>query len=121
MFFKVKNYFSLKCHTPLPLLSNVVYKFHCLRDANQSYIGKTKRHLTTRVKEHTHLTSAIYDHIAVCEPCNKGISCYSFSIVDSGKNDLEISIKEALHIKYKKPSLNKQLYANGTSFILNVF
>ena len=33
--FKVKSYFSLKCSTPLPLLSNVVYKFQCLRDANQ--------------------------------------------------------------------------------------
>ena len=50
--FKVKNYFSLKCRTPLPLLANVVYKFKCLRDANNIYIGKTIRHLATRVKEH---------------------------------------------------------------------
>ena len=28
--FKVKNYFSLKCHTPLPLLANVVYKLNLL-------------------------------------------------------------------------------------------
>ena len=39
--FKVKNYFSLKYHTPLPLLANVVYKFKCLRDENNTYIGKT--------------------------------------------------------------------------------
>ena len=26
---------------PLPLLANVVYKFKCLRDANNIYIGKT--------------------------------------------------------------------------------
>ena len=50
--FKVKNYFSLKCRTPLPLLANVVYKFKCLRNANNIYIGKTIRHLATRVKEH---------------------------------------------------------------------
>ena len=49
---KVKSYFSLKCSTPLPLLSNVVYKFQCLRDTNQFYIGKTKRHLATRVGKH---------------------------------------------------------------------
>ena len=39
--FKVKNYFSLKCNTPLALKSKVVYKFNCLRDADISYIGKT--------------------------------------------------------------------------------
>ena len=38
--FKVKNYFSLKCCTPLPLLADVVYKFECLHDANTFYIGK---------------------------------------------------------------------------------
>ena len=49
----VKNYFSLKCRTPLPLLANVVYKFNCSRDADLSYIGKTKRHLVTRAREHS--------------------------------------------------------------------
>ena len=60
--FKVKNYFSLKCRTPLPLLANVVYKFKCLRDANNIYIGKTIRHLATRVKEawHLHLQILLY-------------------------------------------------------------
>ena len=41
--FKVKNYFSLKCHTPMPLMANVVYQFTCLRDANSTYISKTIR------------------------------------------------------------------------------
>ena len=40
--FKVKNYFSLKCHTPLPLLAKVVYKFQCLHDVDKVYIGKTR-------------------------------------------------------------------------------
>ena len=70
--FKIKNYFSLKCHTPLPLLAKVVYKFQCLRDVDKVYIGKTclrdvdkvyigktRRHLATRVKEHGHSTSFI--------------------------------------------------------------
>ena len=38
--FKVKNYFFLKCHTPMPLMANVVYQFTCLHDANSTYIGK---------------------------------------------------------------------------------
>ena len=67
--FKVKNYFSLKCRTPLPLLANVVYKFKCLRDANNIYIGKTIRHLATRVKEHgtSPSPSAVSNHLSSCE------------------------------------------------------
>ena len=119
--FKVKNYFSLKCRTPMPLLANVVYKFQCLRDADGVYIGKTIRHLVTRVKEHSHSGSAIYDHLLQCEECKKKISCNLFTVIDSGRNDFEISIKEALHIKSKKPRLNKQMFSQGASFTLNIF
>ena len=41
--------------------------------------------------------------------------------MDSGKNDLEVTIKEALHTKIKKPTINRQLVSQGSSFILNVF
>ena len=121
--FKVKNYFSLKCCTPLPLLANVVYKFKCLRDANNIYIGKTIRHLATRVKEHgtSPSPSAVSNHLSSCETCKLNFSCDSFSIIDSGKNDFEITIMEALHIKFKKPKINRQLFCQGSSFVLNVF
>ena len=46
---KVGSLFSLKSQTPKALLSNVVYKFTCKHDANISYLGKTKRHMITRV------------------------------------------------------------------------
>ena len=119
--FKVKNYFSLKSRTPLPLLSSVVYKFRCLCDANNVYIGKTMRHLATRVKEHEKTQSAIKDHLARCQACSTNYSCNNFSIITTGKNDFEITIKEALHIKNKQPNINKQLCSQGTSFLLNVF
>ena len=119
--FKVKNYFSLKCCTPLPLLANVVYKFECLRDANTFYIGKTIRHLATRVKEHGSSNSAIYSHLLTCETCKSNFSCNNFSVIDSGKNDFEVTIKEAFHIKFSKPIMNKQLFTQGSSFVLNVF
>ena len=48
-----------KCCTPLPLLANVVYKFKCLHGANNTYIGKTMRHLATRVREHGTSSSAV--------------------------------------------------------------
>ena len=119
--FKVKNYFSLKCHTPVPLVANVVYKFECLRDANKVYIGKTMRHLATRVGEHKNQNSAIYDHLLSCETCKLKYSCNSFRVMDSGKNDFEITIKEALHIKNSKPQLNRQLFCQGASFTLSIF
>ena len=119
--FKVKNYFSLKCHTPMPLMANVVYQFTCLCDANSTYIGKTIRHLATRVKEHATSPSAIKDHLSSCITCKDNYSCNSFKVIDSANSDFEVSIKEALHIKHKNPSLNKQLSTNGMSFILKIF
>ena len=41
--------------------------------------------------------------------------------MDSGKNDFEVTIKEALHIKFKKPTINRQLFSQGSSFVSNVF
>ena len=103
------------------MLANVVYKFKCLRDANNIYIGKTIRHLATRVKEHITSHSAVSNHLSSCETCKLNFSCDSFSIIDSGKNDFEITVKEALHIKFKKPTINRQLFTQGSSFVLNVF
>ena len=62
--FKVQNYFSLKDETPLALQANVVYLFEGSCDKNQTYIGKTKIHLTTRVREHFSGYSAIFEHIS---------------------------------------------------------
>ena len=58
--FKVQNYFSLKDETPLALQANVVYLLGASGDKNQTYIGKSKRHLATRVREHLSGNSAIF-------------------------------------------------------------
>ncbi len=119
--FKIRNYFSLKSRTPLSLVSNVIYKFQCLCDTDKVYIGKTKRHLATRVGEHGRSSSAIFDHLNACTLCKEKFSCNSFKIVDKGRDDFDTTIKEALLIKSNRPSLNKQLYSQGSSFILNIF
>ena len=85
------------------------------------YIGKTIRNLATRVKEHGSSNSAIYSHLLTCETCKSSFSCNNFSVIDSGKNDFEVTIKEAFHIKFSKPIMNKQLFTQGSSFVLNVF
>ena len=56
-----------------------------------------------------------------CRVCRDNYSCDFFAILDSGSNDLDITIKEAMHIKSRKPWLNKQLSTQGSSFVLNIF
>ena len=86
------------------------------------YIGKTMRHLTTRVREHGSSPSAVYDHLQSCTKCNKDYSCSNnFSILDRGNSDFEITITEALCIKSLKPYFNKQLSTHGSSYHLNIF
>ena len=65
--------------------------------------------------------SAVFNHLSSCETCKSNFSCDSFSIIDSGKNDFEITVKEALHIKFEKPTINRQLFTQGSSFVLNKF
>ena len=119
--FKVKNYFSLKSRTPFPLSARVVYKYKCLCDANLIYIGKTKRHLATRVKEHKKNPSAIKSHLETCDTCMSDFSIDSFKIIDRANSDYYCKIKESLHIKSEQPTLNTQLITSGASFVLNIF
>ena len=73
--FKTGTYFQLKSRTPLLLCSNVIYKFTCLCDSNLINIGKSTRHLSTRVGEHLNLASqhensAIKQHVILCTVCS---------------------------------------------------
>ena len=99
----------------------MVYLFQCQRDADLFYIGKTKRHLFIRMKEHKKPNSSIGSHLLSCNSCCKNYSINSFKILASGTSDYDIRVKEALLIKIKKPILNDQLLHNGSSFFLNIF
>ena len=124
---KVGDFFSLKCKTPFPYSSNVVYKFSCLRDADCSYIGQTKRHLVTRVNEHLSLQrpqpqSEIKSHIYRCNACQQvKLDSSNFEILKHCQNNYNTRIAEALVIKQCRPKLNKQLMTKGTSYLLKVF
>ena len=125
--FKTGNYFQLKSRTPLNLCSNVVYKFTCSCDSNLTYIGKSSRHLSTRVREHLNLAdprenSAIKQHIISCNCCsNIRYDLNSFTVLKHCKSDFYAKIHEALLIKKHRPGLNKQLHAHGSSFLLNLY
>ena len=124
--FKIGNYFQLKSTTPLGLCSNVIYEFTCSCDANLTYIGMSTRHLSTRAEEHldfnSQVSSAIKNHIMCCNVCSSvKLNLNSFKIIKKCKSEFHTKIHEALFIKKRNPGLNRQLYANGSSFLLNVF
>ena len=75
-----------------------------------------------KVKEHSNSNSrsVVYAHISSCVECQSDFS-KCFQRVDSGRNDIEVTIKEALHIKFSTPKLNEQLFNCGLSFALNIF
>ena len=119
--FKIHNYVWVKSKTPLGLRAEVVYQYQCSCDRTLSYIGKTKRHLATRCKEHFTQPSAISNHLRYCDKCKNSFDIAHFQILDTSTNDFELQIKEALHIKLNKPKLNIQLANQGAFFTLGLF
>ena len=79
--------------------------------------------LATKVKEHAHFKGllAISDHVYLCVSCQSNYSVSLFKVIDTARNDLGTPIKESLHIKHSKPSLNKQLLNTGSSYVLLLY
>ena len=91
-------------------LSCVVYKFTCA-GCNSVYIGETTRRLTTRVREHlcTDKNSHIFKHSKNSASCKDVCNESCFKVLDTAKTYQNLRIKEALHITWERPDLNKQL------------
>ena len=122
---KLSDFFSLKSCVPLSLSANVVYKFTCLLcDTETSYIGKTERHLLTRVAEHLSTgennKSAIASHRRQCVPC-RNATINNFQILRrSDKNN--VYLHEAMLIRQQQPTLNVQVGSwSGANCLLKVF
>ena len=74
--FNIKSFFKFKEQIPNVLKSNIIYKYKC-DSCNATYIRKTSRHFSTRVKEHLGISvlsdlkltsppfSAIRNHILI--------------------------------------------------------
>ena len=104
------NYQITKDATSKLSRSRVVYKFSCA-GCGACYVGETNRHLATRVREHftSDKNSHIFQHINGSEACRSLCSEDCFSILDTASTSFQLKIKEALHIGWEKPSLNKQV------------
>ena len=114
--FKVSTYFSLKSVVPDVLKSCLVYKYVCSKDSTQIYIGKTKRHFLTRIREHGTSNSAITGHCNLC-------SCFSinnFSVLRCTNSEYDAVIAEALFIRKIRPSLNNTISNSGQSTFLKL-
>ena len=107
--FKVADMVNVKDPIPKFLKSFVVYKFVC-PGCNACYIGETTRHLSTRIKEHleTDKKSHIFAHLVNNETCKAFSTENCFEMIDNASTPFKSKFKEAMHIIWKKPSLNKQ-------------
>ena len=119
---KIGDFFSLKCKTPEFLLTNVVYKFQCFLDENTAYVGKTDRHLVTRISEHLDpkKKSAVTKHLADCPACRHH-GKKQFSVLKKCRDDNETRVQEALLIREIHPLLNVQLHNSGAGTLLHIF
>ena len=108
--FKIKNLITAKDRVPRSLRSNIVYKFTCAV-CNSVYVGETSRHLSTRVGEHlfSDKNSHIYKHLKSSSACREACNENCFAVLDSAGTAYKRKIKEALHIMWEGPNLNKQL------------
>ena len=98
------------------LKSLVVYKIKC-ETCNEFYIGKCKRILQHRIKEHNDpkQKTAISTH--KMEYPDHVIDANNIEIIDRADTNFKLMLKEMLHINKQKPSLNTQhaaAYKNKT-------
>ena len=107
---KTGSLFSVKDVIPSDQRSFVVYYFSC-PGCNASYVGETTRILMTRMDEHLHSGkgSIIFEHLNQNSRCRDLANVGCFKIIDSANSEFQLKIKEAIHIKLRKPTLNKQI------------
>ena len=117
--YKLRNLFSVKDSIPKLLRSRVVYKFFCA-GCGACYVGETNRHLATRIREHlsTDKNSHIFQHLKMSDHCRALCSESCFSILDTASTSFQFKIKEALHIHWEKPSLNRQIFLVNLSLAI---
>ena len=101
--------FNVEEPIPKSLKSFAVCKFVC-PGCNACYIGETTRHLSTRINEdlETDKKSHIFEHLINNETCKALSTENCFEIIDFASTPFRLKLKEAMHIIWKKPPLNKQ-------------
>ena len=107
---KVGDLFSVKSRIPDYLKSFVVYHFVCA-GCGASYVGETTRYFLTRIREHLSKSSSptnIFLHLDKNIECRQACDEKCFKIIDSARTKFSLKVKEAFHINWLNPCLNKQ-------------
>ena len=69
------------------------------------------KHPDTLVHEHlkSRRTSRVFKNLTQSKECRRHCSVTCFSVLDTAPNQYQLLLKEAAHISWENPSLNKQL------------
>ena len=59
--------------------------------------------------------SHIYSHLQENPQCQEKVNLDCFEIIDSAFSYFRLQLKEAMHINWKNPELNKQVKQVGTT------
>ena len=85
--------------------TGVVYHFKC-KNCTANYVGKTKRNLNTRIREHqTTKNSSIFKHTTLEK---HEFDFDNVEILDRDNSEKRLDLKEMLYIRKLQPELNKQ-------------
>ena len=106
------NLYTIFERSDLGTRSLAVIKFLILKEVNDNLtIIILSRHLSTRVREHlfSDKNSHIYKHLKSSSACREACNENCFAVLDSAGTAYKRKIKEALHIMWEGPNLNKQL------------
>ena len=108
--FKISSKFSYKDPLSFHLQSFIVYKFVCA-NCEVCYVGETTRHFITRINEHLQkdAKSNIFKHLWESRVCNSVCNKDCFSVIDRATTESQSKMKEAMHFKWIRPKLNKQV------------
>ena len=96
-----------KDQDPIQKKTEVIYRYKCdWVKCDEEYIGESSRTFGERFKEHQKALSPIYDHF---NTMGHNVTIDNFSIVGRKDQNLSRAIKEALYIRAKNPSLNRNI------------
>ena len=98
--------------------TGVIYNIKC-RDCNQEYIGETGRTLGTRIDEHRKTaSSAVNEHMSTT---GHRIEWNKVKVIDSEPNEHRRKTKEAIHIRQRRPAMNRDTGADLPAVFSSLF
>ena len=112
--YQIKSLFRFKDRMPAAMRSSVVYDYSC-PGCNSRYVGKTSRHLYTRIAEHRGISPRTQKELACPSfssirehALEKGhpIKLENFRVLCGARNVVDLDICECLHILNSRPDLN---------------